>query len=93
MSQVFPCDDMNLFLDFRGVSSTVRRCIEKSSGKEYAVKIIDLTGENDDEDLINEIRTQTRREMNILRMCAEHAHISKYHHDKNCLQMNNLEIF
>jgi len=63
----------------KGVSSTVRRCVEKATGKDFAVKIIDLTGEKDNEYQMDEIRQQTRKEMNILRMCAEHPHIIELH--------------
>ncbi|KAL1502702.1 hypothetical protein ABEB36_007809 [Hypothenemus hampei] len=52
----------------RGISSTVRRCIEKETGKEYAAKIIDLS--NDDSSI-----EATRQEVNILRMVAGHPFI------------------
>lgn len=32
----------------RGVSSTVRRCIEKETGKEFAAKIIDVSADLED---------------------------------------------
>ncbi|ERL95011.1 hypothetical protein D910_12282 [Dendroctonus ponderosae] len=52
----------------RGISSTVRRCIEKETGKEYAAKIIDLS--NDDSSV-----EATHQEVNILRMVAGHPYI------------------
>lgn len=52
----------------RGISSTVRRCIEKETGKEYAAKIIDLS--NDDASLEG-----TKQEVNILRIVAGHPYI------------------
>lgn len=55
----------------RGVSSTVRRCIEKETGVEFAAKIIDLS--NDPES-----REATMEEINILRMVIGHDYISKY---------------
>ena len=61
----------------RGVSSTVRRCHEKDTSIEYAVKIIDLTGEKDNDYQMEEFRQATKREINILRMCAQHKHISE----------------
>lgn len=62
----------------RGVSSTVRRCFEKSTHKEYAVKIIDLTQEKDNDDQTDEFRQATKKEIQILRMCADHPHISMF---------------
>ena len=63
---------------YRGVSSTVRRCVEKDTGDDFAVKIIDLTGDKDNEAQMEEIRMATHKEMNILRMCKGHQHVSKY---------------
>jgi len=59
----------------RGVSSTVRRCIEKETGREFAAKIIDLS-----EDLnSNNIRESTLSEVNILRLVAGHPYIIELH--------------
>ncbi|XP_076255595.1 phosphorylase kinase gamma isoform X3 [Rhynchophorus ferrugineus] len=52
----------------RGISSTVRRCIEKETGREYAAKIIDLS--NDDATLEG-----TKQEVNILRTVVGHPYI------------------
>lgn len=57
----------------RGISSTVRRCIEKETGKEYAAKIIDLStsdGIHDSSTLEN-----TKQEISILRHVAGHQYI------------------
>ncbi len=64
------------FYLYRGVSSTVRRCREKATGKEYAVKVCDLTGaaNNGAGDAHNVIDT-ARNEVNILRMCSQQKHI------------------
>ena len=75
---LWPKSSFVSFYFHRGVSSTVRRCVEKVSGTQYAVKIIDLTGEKDNEWQMNEIRDQTRKEITILRMCAQHPHISMH---------------
>lgn len=63
---------------FRGISSTVRRCIEKETGIEYAAKIIDLSGA----DASNEGSTLegTKQEIAILRHVAGHPYISEYNH-------------
>jgi len=61
----------------RGVSSTVRRCLEKQTQTEYAVKMIDLTQEKDNEDLTAELRESTKKEMDVLRIGSEHPNISK----------------
>ncbi|XP_067681282.1 phosphorylase b kinase gamma catalytic chain, skeletal muscle/heart isoform-like [Haliotis asinina] len=63
----------------KGVSSTVRRCVEKTSGTEYAVKIIDISGEKGEEHQVEQLRRDTSREINILRMCAGHPHIIELH--------------
>ncbi|XP_018574202.1 phosphorylase b kinase gamma catalytic chain, skeletal muscle/heart isoform isoform X2 [Anoplophora glabripennis] len=56
----------------RGISSTVRRCIEKETGKEFAAKIIDLSsdGVNDGSNL-----ESTKQEVDILRHVAGHPYI------------------
>lgn len=61
----------------RGISSVVRKCTEKNTGKEYAVKIIDISGERTDTYQAEQTKEDTIREINILRMCTGHEHISK----------------
>jgi len=70
----------------RGVSSTVRRCIEKSTGRQYAVKIFEMTDNDrpdDDpasmmvEEELEELRKSTMKEVDILKVCAGQPHISK----------------
>jgi phosphorylase kinase gamma subunit len=55
----------------------VRKCLEKASEVEYAVKIIDLTQEKDNNELTEEMRRETKREIEILRKCSQHPNISK----------------
>ncbi|RWS15625.1 phosphorylase b kinase gamma catalytic chain: skeletal muscle/heart isoform-like isoform X1 [Dinothrombium tinctorium] len=62
----------------RGVSSTVRRCIEKESGKEFAAKIIDVSGDLEDSQGLT-LRQATRREISILRIVAGHPYIIELH--------------
>uniref|UniRef100_H2YBY7 phosphorylase kinase n=1 Tax=Ciona savignyi TaxID=51511 RepID=H2YBY7_CIOSA len=57
----------------RGVSSCVRRCVEKKTSKDFAVKIIDLTDGNNQ--ISEELRLVTRNEINILKEVSGHAHI------------------
>ncbi|XP_053617157.1 phosphorylase b kinase gamma catalytic chain, liver/testis isoform isoform X2 [Plodia interpunctella] len=59
----------------RGISSTVRRCIEKETGREYAAKIIDLSQESQDGVDTHTMREATRQEIHILRMVAGHPYI------------------
>ncbi|XP_045771219.1 phosphorylase b kinase gamma catalytic chain, skeletal muscle/heart isoform isoform X2 [Maniola jurtina] len=59
----------------RGISSTVRRCVEKETGKEYAAKIIDLSQESQDGVDTHTMREATKQEINILRMVAGHPYI------------------
>jgi phosphorylase kinase gamma subunit len=51
----------------RGVSSTVRRCIEKETGREFAAKIIDLSNEDTNTETIRE---STLSEVHILRVLS-----------------------
>lgn len=60
----------------RGVSSTVRRCVEKSTGNEYAAKIIDVSVDMEDSTGCT-LRQSTWREITVLRMMAEHPYIIK----------------
>lgn len=63
---------MKLILTFflRGISSTVRRCIEKETGVEFAAKIIDLSADECN-------KAATMEEVRILRLVAGHPYISK----------------
>lgn len=61
----------------RGISSTVRRCIEKETGKEFAAKIIDLGAEVGDASS-QQMLDATRQEIAILRQVMGHPYISKF---------------
>lgn len=61
---------------FRGVSSTVRRCVEKDTGKEFAAKIIDISADVDDSS--GSLRESTIREIATLKLVAGHPYISTY---------------
>ncbi|OUC47744.1 putative kinase domain protein [Trichinella nativa] len=63
----------------KGMSSTVRRCIRKSTGKEYAVKIIDISSEKATVEQARELRETTLREIRILKMMAGHQNIIELH--------------
>ncbi|KAF6204096.1 hypothetical protein GE061_002436 [Apolygus lucorum] len=56
----------------RGISSTVRRCIEKETGIEYAAKIIDVSTDPD-------ALASTQEEVRILRLVAGHPYIIHLH--------------
>ncbi|XP_013388094.1 phosphorylase b kinase gamma catalytic chain, skeletal muscle/heart isoform isoform X2 [Lingula anatina] len=62
-----------------GVSSTVRRVKEKSTGREFAAKIIDISCEKSTDHQAEELKSATKKEINILRMCAGHPHIIELH--------------
>ncbi len=55
----------------KGISSIVRRCIEKSTGKEYAVKIVEYNN--------REERDQTLKEIEIMRLIGTHPNIILIH--------------
>ncbi|XP_077299107.1 phosphorylase kinase gamma isoform X2 [Arctopsyche grandis] len=59
----------------RGISSTVRRCIEKETGREYAAKIIDLSNETHDSVECHTMRDATKQEVAILRLVMSHPYI------------------
>ncbi|CAH8565238.1 unnamed protein product [Dicrocoelium dendriticum] len=59
-----------------GASSTVRRCVEKKTQMEFAVKIIDLNSGVDSPDVI---RSECMREVSILRCVAGHPNIIELH--------------
>ncbi|XP_045172596.2 phosphorylase b kinase gamma catalytic chain, skeletal muscle/heart isoform-like isoform X2 [Mercenaria mercenaria] len=63
----------------RGISSVVRKCTEKNTGKEYAVKIIDISGERSDSYQAEQTKDDSIREINILRMCTGHEQIIELH--------------
>ncbi|XP_075154871.1 phosphorylase kinase gamma isoform X1 [Haematobia irritans] len=60
----------------RGISSTVRRCIEKETGKEFAAKIIDLgAGTESGDTNPHHMLEATRQEISILRQVMGHPYI------------------
>ncbi|CAG5076418.1 Similar to Phkg1: Phosphorylase b kinase gamma catalytic chain [Cotesia congregata] len=63
----------------RGISSTVRRCIEKETGIEYAAKIIDISNETHDGAEGHTMKEATLQEVNILRRVAGHRYIIELH--------------
>lgn len=56
----------------------VRRCVEKATGREFAAKIIDVSGDHD-QDGAHGLRASTVREVAILRLVAGHQHIIELH--------------
>lgn len=61
----------------RGISSTVRRCIDKETGIEYAAKIIDISSDPDGAGPTS-LYHATKREIEVLRKVAGHPYISKW---------------
>lgn len=68
--------DFSSFFPNRGISSTVRRCICKETGREFAAKIIDLGAESGDVSP-SQMNEATRQEIAILRQVMGHPYISK----------------
>ena len=63
----------------RGISSTVRRCVEIATGKHFAAKIMDVSIENNTPEQAYELRCATHKEINTLRMCEGHPYIIDLH--------------
>jgi len=55
----------------KGLSSVVRKCVEKASGKEYAVKIVEFSGP--------ELQEATKREIEIMKLVGGHPNIIEIH--------------
>ena len=63
----------------KGLSSVVRRCVDKSTGVQFAVKIIDVSDSSQiDEDGLD-LRALTKREAEILERVSGHEHIVALH--------------
>lgn len=60
----------------RGVSSVVRRCVHRHTGQELAVKIIEITAEKMTAKQLEEVKTSTLKEIQVLNMVKGHASIS-----------------
>uniref|UniRef100_A0A0K0G4B9 phosphorylase kinase n=1 Tax=Strongyloides venezuelensis TaxID=75913 RepID=A0A0K0G4B9_STRVS len=62
-----------------GLASTVRKCTEKSSGKMYAVKIVDISTEKQSAYEATRLREETLSEIEILKRCSDHQSIIEMH--------------
>lgn len=65
---------------FRGVSSVVRRCVHRHTGQELAVKIIEITAEKMTAQQLEEVKTSTLKEIQVLNMVKGHPSISRLDH-------------
>lgn len=73
----------------RGVSSVVRRCVHRHTGQELAVKIIEITAEKMTAQQLEEVKTSTLKEIQVLNMVKGHASISML--DVNVYSLTFLE--
>lgn len=62
----------------RGISSTVRRCIDKETGEEFAAKIIDISSDTDGSGPTS-LYQATKREIEVLKRVAGHPYIIELH--------------
>lgn len=61
-----------------GLASTVRLCIEKGTGLEFAVKIVDISTERQSEAEARRLYNETISEVNLLRQLSGHPSISEF---------------
>ncbi|XP_062859825.1 phosphorylase b kinase gamma catalytic chain, liver/testis isoform [Trichomycterus rosablanca] len=59
----------------RGVSSVVRRCVNKHTGQELAVKIIEITAEKMTPQQLEEVKSSTIKEIHVLSVVKGHPSI------------------
>lgn len=61
------------------MASTVRRCVEKNTGKNFAVKIVDVSTERQTEHEAKRLSEETLSEVRLLRQLAGHPSISWFY--------------
>ena len=59
------------------MSSVVRRCVHRHTGQELAVKIIEITAEKMTAEQLEEVKSSTLKEIQVLNMVKGHSSISK----------------
>uniref|UniRef100_A0A8B9L2R5 phosphorylase kinase n=1 Tax=Astyanax mexicanus TaxID=7994 RepID=A0A8B9L2R5_ASTMX len=59
----------------RGVSSVVRRCVNKHTGEELAVKVIEITAEKMTVQQLEEVKSSTLKEIHVLNVLKGHPSI------------------
>ncbi|KAI4871576.1 hypothetical protein NFI96_010116 [Prochilodus magdalenae] len=59
----------------RGVSSVVRRCVNKHTGQELAVKVIEITAEKMTVQQLEEVKSSTLKEIHVLNVVKGHPSI------------------
>jgi phosphorylase kinase gamma subunit len=60
----------------RGLASTVRKCVEKGTGRVFAVKIVDVSTEQQTLKDAKKLREETKSEVELLRELSGHPGIS-----------------
>lgn len=58
----------------------VRRCVHRHTGQELAVKIIEITAEKMTAQQLEEVKTSTLKEIQVLNMVKGHPSISRLDH-------------
>ncbi|TKR77234.1 hypothetical protein L596_018245 [Steinernema carpocapsae] len=63
----------------RGLASTVRRCVEKGSGKTFAAKIVDVSTERQSEKEAERLLQEMVSEVKLLKLLSAHPSIITLH--------------